>query len=120
MITAAIILFLIYLYMSPRPPWPWKRRYPGTPLTPEQRRQTYESMRSFLEGTTHKQIHDMFPEYMRDIELSRKYKDLERRHRAGEISEVDYQIELDQLSQEVPVNIEPAPAPRRRFFWMKK
>lgn len=73
------------------------------PLTPEQRVENYQSVRRFLENNPTNPIRTKFPEYIQDIEIARAYESLDKRRASGELSESDYLIELDQLSQKISI-----------------
>lgn len=90
----------------------------GPILTPEQKKANYQSVRRFVENNPNMNfVKEKLPEYVRDIQLTREYEDLERRHKAGSISEADYQIEFDELSKKIDQPVLPN---KRRWLHIKK
>lgn len=76
----------------------------GPELTPDQKAANYKSVRTFLENNPDSRIKDHFPEYVKDIETTRKYNELNRQFEAGNISYADYQIELNELIKDVKIS----------------
>lgn len=78
---------------------------PGPELTPDQKAANYKSVRTFLENNPDLRIKDHFPEYVKDIETTRKYNELNRQFEAGQVSYADYQIELNELIKDVKISL---------------
>lgn len=78
----------------------------GPKLTPEQQKANYQSVRRFVENNPNMQFcREKLPEYIEDIEMTKRYNDLERRFKSGEISYADYQIELNELTDKVKIKL---------------